>query len=918
MKKLFSLLVIFMLVASGYGQSSITVVAPNGGENWITGCPSVINWNVTNYTGTLKIELFKNNAFYMVICPQIPPAATSFSWMVPISVLPGNNYKVKISGITSVTLFDFSDTTFNINRGSITVQSPNGGENWVKGTTHPVLWNDNICENVRIELWKGGQYNSLIAASVPSNGSFTWVVPTDATLIPGNDYRVRIMSAATIAGSNIIVQDFSDTTFTISAPQNSAPIVIVTPNGGENLIMGCPAMIQWISAAATAGPFKIELYKNNLFHSVICAQTPSGMMNFTWMVPTFLTPGNDYKVKVSTLTSPPVFDFSDSTFAINRGFIQVISPNGGETWVKGTMHPIVWHDNLCSNVRIELWKAGAMHSVIANSVPSSGTFNWTIPNSGNFVTGNDYRVKIIEVAANSTATNLVYDYSDSAFSLIPPQNTGQITVVAPNGGENWIAGCPNQIQWAFTSTLASAVKLELYKDTLFYMTICPQVAAGMTTFSWVVPYSIIPGNNYKVKVTTLTSPAVFDFSNNPFSISRGGITVTSPNGGESWVKGTMHTVLWNDNLCDNVRIELWKAGVFHSVIAQSVPSTGSFNWNIPNVNTLVPGNDYKVRILTMANSAGTTSVVSDYSDSTFTIAAAPPSGLLTVVTPNGGENWIEGCPNVIQWVYASTNTGTIKIELYKNNVFNMLIASMVPSTQGTFTWMVPWGIVPGADYKIKISSLTSNSLFDFSDNNFSISYGGITVVSPNGGETWVKGTMHPVLWTDNLCDNVRIELWKGSAMYMIIAQSVPSNGVFNWYIPATPNLPNGNDYKIKIVALAPVAGTTILVADMSDNFFTIVGATGNGPGNGNLSVERVYPNPCSDNFNLVFAGNSDTPVTIGIFHRMGIMVQKKIINTVTEGEAVILNVENLSSGTYIYTVTSSDGTILRGRLMVQH
>ncbi len=620
MKRFIFSMVIVLCSIQGFSQTNPVVVAPNGGENWIIGCPYLIQWIASNTSGTVKIELYRNDVFNMTICSQVPPGMNSYSWIPPINIIPGNTFKVKITSLTSAASFDFSDGYFSINNGNITVNSPNGGEVWVKGTTHPILWTDNICDNVRIELWKGGVFNSLIAASVPSNGSFNWVVPNTATMIPGNDYKIKVMSVSGAAGTTSLVYDFSDNPFTISAGQNTAFITLVTPNGGENWIMGCPYVIQWITAAVSPGPVLLELFKNDVFCMNICSQVPAGQNVFTWIPAFSLIPGNTYKVKATLLTSPGGFDFSNTSFSINTGSITVNSPNGGEVWVKGTMHPILWADNICDNVRIELWKGGVYNSLIAASVPSNGSFNWVVPNTTTMIPGNDYKVKVMSLPGAAGTSSLVSDFSDNLFTIAAGQNTAAITLVTPNGGENWIEGCPYVIQWITAAVPSGPVRLELFKNDVFCMNICQQVPAGQNVFTWIPAFSLIPGNTYKVKATLLTSSGGFDFSNSNFSINGGSITVNSPNGGEVWVKGTMHQVLWAANICENARIELWKGGVYNSVIAASIPSTGSFNWVVPNTATMLPGNDYKVKVMNVPVAAGTTSMIFDFSNNFFTIA----------------------------------------------------------------------------------------------------------------------------------------------------------------------------------------------------------------------------------------------------------------------------------------------------------
>ncbi len=58
--------------------------------------------------------------------------------------------------------------------------------------------------------------------------------------------------------------------------------------------------------------------------------------------------------------------------------VTVISPNGGEVWVKGTMHDITWKaDGWSGFVQISLWKDGVHKGIIAKGVLSGrGYFSW--------------------------------------------------------------------------------------------------------------------------------------------------------------------------------------------------------------------------------------------------------------------------------------------------------------------------------------------------------------------------------------------------------------------------------------------------------------------------------------------------------------------------------------------------------------
>jgi hypothetical protein len=74
----------------------------------------------------------------------------------------------------------------------ISLQSPNGGEEIEAGSTQTIVWGDNIPGNVKIELLKGTSVVKQLASTVPSNGSFSWVVDPD--IVPGTDYKIKVTS----------------------------------------------------------------------------------------------------------------------------------------------------------------------------------------------------------------------------------------------------------------------------------------------------------------------------------------------------------------------------------------------------------------------------------------------------------------------------------------------------------------------------------------------------------------------------------------------------------------------------------------------------------------------------------------------------------------------------------------------------
>jgi hypothetical protein len=141
----------------------------------------------------------------------------------------------------------------------------------------------------------------------------------------------------------------------------------------------------------------------------------NGMGSYVWPISTSGLTGNDFKVQVQSLSKPTVNDTSNNNFAIlaPAPSIKVTSPNGGETWRRGTTPTIRWTSigAVGTNVKIELLK-GTVPQTITASTPNDGDFaSWRIPLSQS--TGTNFKIRIA-----STSNPAINDTSDAIFRII--------------------------------------------------------------------------------------------------------------------------------------------------------------------------------------------------------------------------------------------------------------------------------------------------------------------------------------------------------------------------------------------------------------------------------------------------------------------------------------------------------------------
>lgn len=196
---------------------------------------------------------------------------------------------------------------------TITVTSPNGGENWALGSTHTITWTSSgVTGNVRIVLFKGTASVGVIQENVPAvQGSINWVVGSyrGGAAGPGSDYKVRVreMRAETM--------DTSDRAFTISpavvTPPLPGSIIVNAPNGGEVWWTGNTAYeVRW-TAANIAGNVTIKLKKGG---AVVKSWSAANTGSSYWVC-TGIADGADYRIRVES-GDGAVFDESDRVFEI--------------------------------------------------------------------------------------------------------------------------------------------------------------------------------------------------------------------------------------------------------------------------------------------------------------------------------------------------------------------------------------------------------------------------------------------------------------------------------------------------------------------------------------------------------------------------------------------------------------------------
>lgn len=177
-----------------------------------------------------------------------------------------------------------------------------------------------------------------------------------------------------------------------------------------------------------------------------------------------------------------------------------------------------------------------------------------------------------------------------------------------------------------------------------------------------------------------------------------------------------------------------------------------------------------------------------------TMKSAP---FLTTTSPNGGEEWEQGRSFKITW---GTNVeGNVTIELMKGGSVHTTLSSSAPGKE-PFSWDIPADFPLGNDYKVKVRALQNDTCVDESDDFFSITEkSSLSIMSPNGGETYEKDKEYEITWSDNLPGKVKISLYKADKLITNVVETTESDGSYDWKV--SRDIKTGMDYKMRVYSI---------------------------------------------------------------------------------------------------------------------
>jgi len=182
----------------------------------------------------------------------------------------------------------------------------------------------------------------------------------------------------------------------------------------------------------------------------------------------------------------------------------------------------------------------------------------------------------------------------------------------------------------------------------------------------------------------------------------------------------------------------------------------------------------------------------------------------------------------------------------------------------------------------------------------------ITVLVPNGGETWQRGLPHLIKWTTNIPDPIVLELCQQDTVVAPIA-TVTNNLSFDWEID--PHLATGR-YWVKAKSLNADS-----VFDMSDAFFTIVDTVGTQDDTTVVTkffLRQNHPNPFIGRTTISWEMPEAAHIRLKIFDLLGREVATLLDTEMPSGiHHVVFDGSRLGSGVFLVKISTPEQTRVR-------
>jgi len=513
-----------------------------------------------------------------------------------------------------------SSETVSYSSDYISILNPNGGNFCINNKITPINWVSNGLTNIDIDysIDNGSTWNSVVTNLAASSGSYNWNVSAS----PNDNCLLRISETG-----NQSLNDISINVFTISA--SLTPVEPLIPNTWKNY--------QWpYNAYFPEDPNGINGHIGNA-----CGPSSLARILHYWEFPivgndelTFIDNGGttwsanfgettyNYDNMPNYLpensTEPEYTDVATLTYHAATSMHDIYGSGMDLATMSYGMSQYFNYKESTPTIRSGYTKAEWINILIneldngrvllIDGMTAEFIGDWHESNS---VAGHWFHIDgynedghfhgvlgFSDEDAWFDIDNLFGYYLNNGIlvGLEPNLNGKELSLQTHNDGEIIQANQVSQINWS--STGVANIRIEYTVDNgQNWSEIISSTSATTGTYNWTVPN--FSSDECKIKLTDTENINVYDKSNEVFSISLYELELTLPNGGEYYIPGDLISIIWEQTLVSNIKIEYTanNGSNWIEIATSASTESGYYDWIIPSTIS----DQCKIRITDISN-----------------------------------------------------------------------------------------------------------------------------------------------------------------------------------------------------------------------------------------------------------------------------------------------------------------------------
>lgn len=601
---------------SSNAAKTLTILSPVLNDTFNVGVDTVIKWKTALHLSFVKISFSPDSGATWTDINTVQASTLSYKWKVPAST--SANCLIRMTDDEG---FSVLSSVFAIRGRSIALKQPVAPKTNVGGV-YPVKWDQVGVDKVNLYYSTDGStaWQSIAQNQEGTKGYYFWKAPANL-----NSAYIKVVAAdnAALFSQSIAPVLIQQLVFNAMKYRGgsydgadmrssmSGYIKVKDPAKGASLSKGSVRDITWESM----GIAKVNIYfssDSGTTWTNVVTNHPNNVMKYSWQIPDQVT--NKGRIKITDAENENVAAFSDSTFRIFEGTLNLKTPSKITVVKRNTILPISWTSNGVDSITIAYSADNGVNwTTIAPTISTKKlVFNWKADAPLNIFLKLRINDKIPGGPGDTTAAIVRVDpepvingakYKGGSYDgHATRSNLTSLLLKAPIGGEVFKTGSVYSIKWS-AYNITDSVKIELSLDSGVTWQTIVHAPAMQGSYDWLVGNNLLrkPGNIYgrepgdsinakcRIRVRGMNVDAdVIAATKQSFTIAtenalKPTITVKRPVKEDTLLADHVFAITWESvSIPGTVSIDMSAdSGTTWTNIAQNIANTGQYNWTVP-------------------------------------------------------------------------------------------------------------------------------------------------------------------------------------------------------------------------------------------------------------------------------------------------------------------------------------------------